>query len=142
MVTMSPPTCASLTITVTDIPLLPTEPAARVAAIQALAEDFGRATVEAGFNRAEDMPPSDNYAAAAAAVANMLSEGSITLAFLVNLVAALDAHKDGEAHPSPQGAVQVEQSLDLRDAPRAMAAAIEGRRDMARILRPTDEAQP
>ncbi len=72
-------------------------PAARVAVIQALAEDFGRRTVASGFNRAEDMPCEDNYAAAAATVAGMINDGVIGLALLVNLIAALSSHQQAQS---------------------------------------------
>jgi hypothetical protein len=77
----------SVTIQINGVPLLPADPKARRAAIQASAETFGRNTVAAGFNKASDMPSPAAYQRAAAAAATMMEHQTIHLDLLVNLIA-------------------------------------------------------
>jgi hypothetical protein len=84
----------TLSITITGVPVLP-RTKRRGSCIAALGEAFGRETIAAGFNVAEDMPSEAAYNRAAVVVLEMMNRGSIDLALLVNLIAAVD----GEATP-------------------------------------------
>jgi hypothetical protein len=85
---------ASISITITGVPHLP-RTMRRGSCIAALGEAFGRETIAAGFNVAGDMPSEGAYNRAASVVLEMMNRGSIDLALLVNLIAAVD----GEATP-------------------------------------------
>ncbi len=89
----------NLTIEITDVPGLPTDPDARAAVVQAIAEDFGRATVAAGFNDASDKPSEGAYQAASAAVVHIMHEGRVSMALLVNMIAAIDDHQRRSDRP-------------------------------------------